>query len=604
MMDTAPTIMNPNLAPRPPPMKATPLQDAVKACQFGDEDAIQELLEPATGRVLVDVNGRDGEGVPLLHWAAINDRRGVVKYLLKQGADTCAIGGVLQESALMWAARQGYMTIIVDLLRAGADCLHRNTYGQTALHLAAQRGHVNTVLVVLAAGIPVASKDAKGFTPLMYASKLCISNMDLTRVLLNYGQSPGLEEQDLEEGNTPLHWAIVGGVQSPYALSPLLKAGASLDAPNKAGFTPAELALSLGNPGLGRYLNTCRSIPIRARDVPLQRGLFLPLIQLLWCFGFVNVFGCWGCVGGAAGIGATTSLTYRIVQFDANWIPLGVALWSLVLIVASEAAFLWQEQVALRSMATLLPALVTLWFLYKSVVTQPGALARDTSTREAAINRLSEEGRLSNETLCTTCIVEKAPRSKHCDTCGQCTLRFDHHCPFVANCVGQNNHRCFVAFLVFAVMGISSFLWNLYSYGQAECGDWAMWKCVFGRSKFLGCTAILAAYHDIWIGLLLLTHLRMVLINTTTYESIKGRRWVDNSTHGKPFYVRYRTNCFRFFFNPGGESGRMVGAYGRVPNQACMDLDMMGKKDEDALGAMEGGSNRNGSINANEARVV
>lgn len=39
---------------------------------------------------------------------------------------------------------------------------------------------------------------------------------------------------------------------------------------------------------------------------------------------------------------------------------------------------------------------------------------------------------------------------------------------------------------------------------------------------------------------------------------------------------------------------------------ACQpqDLDMMGKKDEDALGAMEGGSNRNGSINANEARVV
>ncbi len=35
----------------------------------------------------------------------------------RQGANTCAIGGVLKESALMWAARQGYMTIIVDLLR-------------------------------------------------------------------------------------------------------------------------------------------------------------------------------------------------------------------------------------------------------------------------------------------------------------------------------------------------------------------------------------------------------------------------------------------------------------------------------------------------------
>lgn len=47
--------------------------------------------------------------------------------------------------------------------------------------------------------------------------------MDLTRVLLNYGESPGVEEKDFEEGNTPLHWAIVGGVQSPYALSPILK---------------------------------------------------------------------------------------------------------------------------------------------------------------------------------------------------------------------------------------------------------------------------------------------------------------------------------------------------------------------------------------------
>lgn len=108
-----------------------------------------------------------------------------------------------------------------------------------------------------------------------------------------------------------------------------------------------------------------RSIQLLSGRV--EQGLFLPLIQLLWCFGFVNMYGCWGCVGGAAGNLATTSLTYRISQFDANWVALGVALWSLVLIVASEAAFMWQEQVALRSAATLLPALLTLWFLYKSV---------------------------------------------------------------------------------------------------------------------------------------------------------------------------------------------------------------------------------------------
>ena len=57
----------------------------------------------------------------------------------------------------------------------------------------------------------------------MYAAKLCIGNLDLTRALINYGSSPGIEEKDMEEGNTPLHWAIVGGVMSPYALSPLMK---------------------------------------------------------------------------------------------------------------------------------------------------------------------------------------------------------------------------------------------------------------------------------------------------------------------------------------------------------------------------------------------
>lgn len=57
----------------------------------------------------------------------------------------------------------------------------------------------------------------------MYAVKLCISDMDLARVLLNYGSSPGLDLKDTEEGNTPLHWAVVGGVMTPYVLTPLLK---------------------------------------------------------------------------------------------------------------------------------------------------------------------------------------------------------------------------------------------------------------------------------------------------------------------------------------------------------------------------------------------
>lgn len=52
----------------------------------------------------------------------------------RQGADTCAIGGVLQESAMMWAARRGYMTVVVDLLRVSPPTTGREYSGITIPH--------------------------------------------------------------------------------------------------------------------------------------------------------------------------------------------------------------------------------------------------------------------------------------------------------------------------------------------------------------------------------------------------------------------------------------------------------------------------------------
>lgn len=110
----------------------------------------------------------------------------------------------------------------------------------------------------------------------------------------------------------------------------------------------------------------CLALPTHFRPTSDQ-GLFMPLLQFLWCFGMVGLFGCWGCAAGVAGVGASMQITYRIAQFDANWLPLGVALWSVLFIMASEILFLWQAQMAIRSLVTFLAGLATLLFLYKTV---------------------------------------------------------------------------------------------------------------------------------------------------------------------------------------------------------------------------------------------
>ena len=50
--------------------------------------------------------------------------------------------------------------------------------------------------------------------------------------------------------------------------------------------------------------------------------------------------------------------------------------------------------------------------------------------------------------LCPDCEIVRTDRSRHCSICNKCVERFDHHCPWVNNCVGLNNHNPFMIFLI------------------------------------------------------------------------------------------------------------------------------------------------------------
>lgn len=55
--------------------------------------------------------------------------------------------------------------------------------------------------------------------------------------------------------------------------------------------------------------------------------------------------------------------------------------------------------------------------------------------------------------VCHKCEAPKPPRAHHCRICNKCVLKMDHHCPWMFNCVGHNNHRYFMIFIVFMWLG-------------------------------------------------------------------------------------------------------------------------------------------------------
>ena len=86
--------------------------------------------------------------------------------------------------------------------------------------------------------------------------------------------------------------------------------------------------------------------------------------------------------------------------------------------------------------------LVFVTFLFASFK-NPGHIKPDPNQNFISLLR-----EINPADLCPECKVIRSARSRHCAICNQCVERFDHHCPWINNCVGIKNHNTFMMFLV------------------------------------------------------------------------------------------------------------------------------------------------------------
>lgn len=78
-----------------------------------------------------------------------------------------------------------------------------------------------------------------------------------------------------------------------------------------------------------------------------------------------------------------------------------------------------------------------------AATTEPGVLPRAAS--HPVVSRLA--GEIAAKDYCNICNIIRPPRSRHCRYCDCCVSCFDHHCPWIGNCIGERNYVPFFLFL-------------------------------------------------------------------------------------------------------------------------------------------------------------
>ncbi|KAJ8920673.1 hypothetical protein NQ315_004812 [Exocentrus adspersus] len=279
----------------------------------------------------------------------------------------------------------------------------------------------------------------------------------------------------------------------------------------------------------------------------------------------------------------------------------GVFLLTVFLITATSTLFFIFDCPYLAENVTLaIPTLGGILFLFtmssllRTGLSDPGIIPRATSEEAAYVEKQIEvtnsansptyrppprtkevlvKGQTIKLKYCFTCKIFRPPRASHCSLCDNCVDRFDHHCPWVGNCVGRRNYRFFYMFIVsLAFLAVFIFACAVAHLILITREDRQFLDAV--KESPASVIVAIICFFSVWSILGLAGfHTYLTTSNQTTNEDIKGS---FTSKRGQESFNPYSEgnvclNCFYILCGPVTPS--LIDRRGLVTDNYCSEIN-------------------------------
>ncbi|XP_044471581.1 protein S-acyltransferase 24 isoform X2 [Mangifera indica] len=505
--------------------------DIYTAAAYGDLEKLHKLVESEG----CSVSKPDGLGYYALQWAALNNRTAAAQYIIEHGGDINAADHTGQ-TALHWSAVRGAIQVAELLLQEGARINAADIYGYQTTHVAAQYGQTAFLYHIVSKwNADPDAPDNDGRSPLHWAAYKGFA--DCIRLLLFLDAYRGRQDK---EGCTPLHWAAIRG--NLEACTVLVQAGKKEDliVTDNTGLTPAQLASDKNHRQVAFFLGNARKLLDKRFDGNSTLGKLskLGLAPILWCLILLLL------------------VTYMHSVIMASNLPkltagFGLLAW-LGVFLASGGLVLF----------------------YRCSRKDPGYIRRNVHDSQMKDDEPLLKIEINNPALlagnwsqlCATCKIVRPLRAKHCSTCDRCVEQFDHHCPWVSNCIGKKNKWDFFLFLVLEVSamlvtGAVTFTRILTDpVAPSSFGAWIN----HASTHHVGAISFLTMDFFLFFGVAVLTIVQASQIsrNITTNEMANALRYSYLRGPGGRFRNPYdhgcRKNCSDFLVSGHNEDVELI----------------------------------------------